>query len=386
MLLIYRLAANVIMAVLAALAGATTTTLVLPDVPTTASAPGSFMIQEVARDLRTPWSIVFTPDGRLIFSERIGRVRVIENDSLQSEPLLTLPDVYTQGKMGLLGMTLHPNFSQNQWLYLAYCYGDKQKQTVRIVRYREADGKLAAPRVILDGIPAAPSHAGCRLLFGPDAKLYVTTGDAGTMALSQQLDSLGGKTLRLNDDGSVPQDNPFVDKAGARGEIWSLGHRNAQGIAFQPGTGVLFQSEHGPSGFDGPGGGDEINIVERGKNYGWPVVHHRVNGEGMEPPLMEFTPSIAPGSAMIYNGKAFPQYQGNLLVGCLGGKAILRVVLDGAKPVATETMLLKEYGRIREVVEGPDGSIYFTTSERDIEVKNPSPETDRIMRLVPAAR
>ena len=176
-------------------------------------------------------------------------------------------------------------------------------------------------KIILDNIPAAQYHAGCRLRFGPDGKLYVTTGDATERALAQRLDSLAGKTLRLNDDGTVPQDNPFVGRANARPEIWSFGHRNAQGLDFQPETNLMFQTEHGPSGFDGPGGGDEVNIVEKGKDYGWPAIHHRESRAGMESPLLEYTPACAPGGGAFYRGSVFPQFTGKLLFRLLEGYA-----------------------------------------------------------------
>jgi glucose/arabinose dehydrogenase len=197
------------------------------------------------------------------------------------------------------------------------------------------------------------------------------------------MDSINGKTLRLNDDGTVPQDNPFVDQQGARQEIWSLGHRNSQGLAWQPDSGLMFQTEHGPSGFDGPGGGDEVNIVERGKNYGWPVIHHKDAKAGLESPLLEYTPACAPASAMFYNGSAFPQFKGNFFFGCLRGTRIIRVVLDGRKVVSQEDLLKNTYGRIREMEQGPDGYIYFSTSNRDGR-GSPANGDDRIMRLVPA--
>src|SRR6266540_408311 len=194
---------------------------------------------------------------------------------------------------GLMDLTLHPQFESNHYLYLAYAYrGDGQR--VRVVRFRETAGALAEPLVIIENIPAARYHAGTRTRFGPDGKLYITTGDATQRELAQRLDSLAGKTLRLDDDGGVPPDNPFVGRPNARPEIWSYGHRNAQGVAWQPGTDAQFQTEHGPSGFDGPRGGDEVNVVERGKNYGWPLIHHTQTREGLESPLLEYTPACAP--------------------------------------------------------------------------------------------
>ncbi|HKP12649.1 MAG TPA: PQQ-dependent sugar dehydrogenase, partial [Blastocatellia bacterium] len=209
----------------------------------------------------------------------------------------------------------------------------------------------------------------------------VTTGDATQRQLAQKLDSLAGKTLRLNDDGSVPQDNPFVGQQGVRPEIWSTGHRNAQGMDWQPGSNLMFQTEHGPSGFDGPGGGDEVNIVERGKNYGWPLIHHTATREGLEAPLLEYTPAVAPASGMFYRGSAFPEFRGNFFFGCLRGQCLVRVVLDGRRVVSQER-LLRDYGRIRDVAEGPDGAIYFSTSNRDGRGRAASGD-DRILRLVP---
>ena len=250
-----------------------------------------FRVETVASGLEVPWTIAFTPDGRVLFTERPGRVRVIENGSLRPEPLATIEDVEQTGESGLMGLTLHPQFAQNRFIYVAYAYrGDGQR--VRVVRFRETGDTVTDRKVIIEDIPAARFHAGTRARFGPDGKLYITTGDATQREQARQLDSLAGKTLRLNDDGSLPPDNPFVNRQGARPEVWSYGHRNSQGIAWQPGSGLQFQTEHGPSGFDGPGGGDEVNIVEKAKNYGWPTVHHEQSHEGMESPILLYTPAV----------------------------------------------------------------------------------------------
>jgi glucose/arabinose dehydrogenase len=340
----------------------------------------AFRVETVASGLEVPWSLAFTPDGRILVTERPGRVRVVEGGRLREAPLATLPDVEPTGESGLMAITLHPRFAENHWLYLAYAYrGDAQ--CVRVVRFREAPEGLVDRKTIVEGIPAAHLHAGTALGFGPDGKLYVTTGDGTRRELAQRLDSLAGKTLRLDESGGIPADNPFVGRADARPEIWSYGHRNSQGIDWQPGSGLLFETEHGPSGFDGPGGGDEVNVVDRGNNYGWPTIHHRQSQAGMESPLLEYTPALAPSGATFYRGSSFPEYRGNFFFACLRGERIVRVVLDGRRVVREEKLLEGEYGRLRAIREGPDGAIYFTTSNRDGRGR-PSKDDDRILRLV----
>ncbi len=341
----------------------------------------NFRVETIVSGLQVPWSIVWTPDGQMLFTERAGRVRVFANGQLRLEPLFTVPDVEPSGESGLMSIALHPQFATNHLLYLSYAYKG-EGQRVRVVRYRETETGLTDRKVIIDNIPAAQFHAGCRLRFGPDGKLYVTTGDATQRELAQRLDSLAGKTLRLNDDGTVPSDNPFVGQQNARPEIWTYGNRNSQGIDWEPATNLLFETEHGPSGFDGPGGGDEVNILERGKNYGWPIIHHKQTREGLESPLLEYTPACAPASGMFYRGSTFPQFRGNFFFGCLRGERIIRVVLDGRRVVTQENLLEGKYGRIRDVAEGPEGAIYFSTSNRDGR-GSPARDDDRIIRLVP---
>lgn len=336
-----------------------------------------FRVEVVAENLRVPWSIVFLPDGRMLFTERPGRVRLLEKGKLQEKPVLILDRVENAKKMGLLGMALHPEFSRNKWVYLAYNYKQEEQAMLRVVRYQFAANQLIKPRTIIENIPANQNHSGCRLLFGLDGKLYLTTGDADVPRKAQELNALNGKILRLNDDGSIPADNHFVTQTGARPEVWSYGHRNPQGIDFQPGTGYLFDTEHGPNG------GDEVNRVVKGANYGWPVVHHQDVRPGMERSLLEFTPSIGPGSAIFYEGKAFPLFKGDLLVACLRGEAILRVQLKEDQVLQHEFLLQKQYGRIREVAVGPEGYIYFSTSQHDPPEGQPKPGYDKIFRLVP---
>lgn len=341
-----------------------------------------FRVETVASGLEVPWAFAWLPNKDMLFTERPGRVRIIEGGKLRSEPVFVVPDVEPSSESGLMDITLHPQFASNNFVYLVYSYNADGKH-VKVVRYKYAGGKFTDAKTIVDNIPGAPNHSGSRCRFGPDGKLYVTTGDSTDWNLAQKLDSLAGKTLRLNDDGSVPQDNPFVKTTGARPEIWSYGHRNAQGLAWQPGSGLMFQTEHGPSFFEGKGsGGDEVNIVEAGKNYGWAEIHHTETRDGMISPLLEYSPACAPGSGMFYNGSQFPIFKGNFFFGCLRGARIIRVILDGRKVVRPENLLEGTLGRIREMEEGPDGYIYFSTSNRDGR-GNAAKDDDRIMRLVP---
>ncbi len=341
-----------------------------------------FRAEVVAAGLEVPWAFAWLPNRDLIFTERPGRVRMIESGKLRPTPVYTVPDVEPSGESGLMDISVHPDFASNGFVYLAYSYNQDGRR-VKVVRYKFANNAFTEPKVIIEGIPGAPNHAGMRARFGPDRKLYVTTGDATDWNLAQKMDSLAGKTLRLNDDGSIPVDNPFVKTAGARPEIWSYGHRNAQGLAWQPGSGLMFQTEHGPSSFEGKGsGGDEFNLVETGSNLGWPEIHHAEKRDGMVSPLLEYSPACAPASGMFYSGSQFPAFKGNFFFGCLRGARIIRVVMDGRRVVSQENLLEGTHGRIREMAEGPDGYIYFSTSNRDGRGRAAA-DDDRIIRLVP---
>jgi glucose/arabinose dehydrogenase len=359
-----------------------------PVIPNSQNIP-KFRVETVATNLEVVWSIVFAPDGRIFLTERPGRVRVIENGVLRAAPFFVVPDVEPSGESGLMGMILHPNFAENHFVYLAYAYQDKGDQRVRVARYRETGDNLIDAKTIIENIPAARYHSGTRLRFGPDGKLYITTGDATNQSEAQKLNTLAGKTLRLNDDGSIPADNPFTNRKDARPEIWTYGHRNAQGMDFQPETGLMFQTEHGPSIIDGVSlfkrtGGDEVNIVEKGKNYGWAKISHKTKREGMETAIVEYSPAVAPASGMFYRGSAFSEFKNNFFFGALKGQSIIRLVLDGRRIVRQDVLLEKQYGRVRDIAEAPDGTIYFSTSNRDGR-GDAAKEDDRILRIVPVA-
>jgi len=336
-----------------------------------------YEIVEYARALDTPWSMVFTSPGRMLVSERNGNIREIVNGNLSPKPLITLGETAEVGESGLMGITIHPNYNSNKYVYACLTYETDGGLADKVERFRDNGSELVRDRVVLNSFPAARFHAGCRIKFGPDGKLYVTTGDATVKEQAQNTDSLAGKILRLNDDGTTPPNNPFGDLF-----VWSYGHRNPQGIAWHPETGALFETEHGPSGGDGPGGGDEINIIKKGANYGWPVVSHGKHQDGMVDPKLVFTPAEAPSGATFYSGKVFPQFKNNFFFTALRGAGLFRVVISSENPeevVSYEKMDIN-FGRLRDVIEGPDGLIYFSTSNRDGR-GNPREGDDKIYRF-----
>ena len=347
----------------------------------------SFRVETVVSGLESPWAVVSSPDGRLFITERPGRLRIVLDGKLDPHPVAGVPQVYYEGQGGLLDITFHPEFSQNRWVYLAYTVKNEKSGMTRVSRFTLTPEGLAELKVIFPGFPEGhkPKHFGCRIRFGVDGKLYFTLGERGEGQRAQDLMDLNGKTLRLNDDGTIPKDNPFVDRKDSRPEIFSYGNRNSQGMAIQPESGAIFQTEHGPSWNDAPGGGDEINIIIAGGNYGWPWVHHRQTKEGTISPLLEYTPAIAPAGAMFYTGDVFSSWKGNFFFTNLVGRKLVRVKLDGQKPVGQQFLLKGEYGRLRDVAQGPDGFIYVITSDTD--AYGPGrPEGDRLIRLVPENR
>ena len=343
------------------------------DVFTTADGV-RFRVEAVVTSLEVPWSIAFAPDGRLFVTERAGRVRILDLANSTSELALTLDDVYSQGEAGLLGLAMDPQFAQTRLVYLYYTASTSGGPMNRIVRYREAGGHLAERAVLLDGIPGATIHDGGRLRFGPDGLLYITTGDANAASLAQDLASLAGKILRIDRDGASARDNRFGSP------VYSSGHRNPQGLDWHPVSGDLWATEHGPTG------NDEINVIQPGSNYGWPRIEGAETMTGMVAPVTFFDAAIAPSGASFYRGTRFPQFTGDLFVATLRGSHLLRLRIDAASPrrIATSERLIDgRFGRLRDVVSGPDGYLYVATNNRDGR-GTPAAGDDRILRLVPA--
>lgn len=336
-----------------------------------------FRVETVASGLEVPWALDFAPDGRIFLTERPGRIRIIQDGTLLPEPWMTL-EVYRSGEAGLMGLALDPHFAENRFVYVAYT--DPAGPTNVLVRLREdpATGKGVMDRVLWEGVPAARLHDGGRVRFGPDGKLYWTIGDAAQSASAQDPSTLNGTILRLNPDGTIPDDNPFPGSP-----VYSYGHRNPQGLAWHPRTGRLYATEHGPSGREGCCR-DEVNLIQPGANYGWPVVTGDEQRTGMVAPLVHSGPreTWAPGGATFVTRG--PWADSLVFVG-LRGQALYRVILnpEGTQVVGLERWLAGEFGRLRDVVEGPDGSLYLLTSNRDGRAGGgfPTAADDRVLRL-----
>lgn len=352
---------------------------VVQPIPTTTIAPVPWVLETYVTNLEVPWSMVFTTSDRMLVSQRPGQIVEIVNGSVSRQPLISFSDVVSDEEDGLMGLALDPEYTTNRYLYTCYTTTSSEGETIdRIVRMIDKGSQITVDSTIVDNIPAARYHAGCRLGIGPDQKLYATTGDATKKQLAQDKQSLAGKILRMNLDGSVPNDNPFANL------VWTYGHRNSQGIAWSPASGKLYATEHGPSVIDGPAGGDEINLIEPGNNYGWPLVSHQETLAGTQSPLIVFTPAEAPAGAMFYSGKVFPQYTNDFFFATLKGEGVMRMEFDSNDPtkVLGYEKLPIQVGRVRDVVESPDGFIYLSTSNRDGRGK-PTDKDDVIYRLVP---
>jgi glucose/arabinose dehydrogenase len=353
----------------------------------------AFRVVTVADGLQNPWSIAFLPGGDMLVTEKAGALRIVRNGVLLPEPVPGVPTVRSNGQGGLLDVAPHPDFESNRLIYLSFSKpnADGSEGTTAVVRGRFENDRLADVEEIFEARAWSTrgGHYGSRLVFDDDGFLFITVGDrqapsTGNLEAhpAQDLSSHQGSMIRLHDDGRVPSDNPFVGQAGALPEIWSYGHRSPQGLAIHPQTGELWETEHGPQG------GDELNLIRRGANFGWPVIGYGVNygsgspihasasREGMEVPVHYWVPSIATSGLMIYDGDAFPGWRGSMFVGGLAGEQLARVKMEGARAVGEET-LLDGYGRIRDIVQGPDGFIYIAVNR---DGNAPAP----LVRLEPA--
>ena len=339
-----------------------------------------FRLETVATGLEVPWGIDFLPDGRILVSEKPGRLRVIENGTLRPEPVGGVPEVWSGGQGGLLDIGVHPDYASNGWIYLSYSdpRPDGSAMTA-VVRGRLKDNQFVDQQPIfkapVDTYRTGRVHFGSRFVFD-NGYLFFSIGERGQQKDAQDLSRPNGKVHRLFDDGRVPDDNPFVGKAGALPSIWSYGHRNPQGLDKHPVTGALYDVEHGPRG------GDELNLVQKGRNYGWPLITYGMNYDGtpmtdrtaapgLEQPVTYWVPSIAVSSIAFYTGDRFPQWKHNLFLGALAQQELRRLVIENGQ-VTHQEVLFKGIGRVRDVVNGPDGAIYVTF------------DSGRVARLVPS--
>ena len=342
-------------------------------------------LEVVAKDLETPWGLAFLPDGRLLITERPGRLRIL-NKGVLSAPLSGVPEVWAVQDGGLLDVEVHPNYAANGWIYLSYAEPKPEKtSSTVIIRAKLRDGALVDQQVLFRG-PAemyTPDniHYGSRFLFDRQGHLFYSIGDKGRPEHAQDLSKPAGKIHRVHDDGSAPKDNPFANRAGALATIWSYGHRNPQGLSFDPRTGALWSTEHGPRG------GDELNLIKPGANYGWPIVSHGIQPgvvkseqEGMESPVVHWTPTIAPGGIAFYSGTQYPGWTNSLFVTGLGGQQLRRIEISGGK-VTHQEVVFNEYGRVRDIVVGPDGLFYVILSLPGVRVSDTT--AGAIVRLVP---
>jgi glucose/arabinose dehydrogenase len=335
-------------------------------------------VSPFATGLANPWGLVFLPDGSMLVTQRNGTLHLVTPEGSVSDPISGVPEVAAVGQGGLLGLALHPKFPENRLLYMSFSEpGPDGTNSTAVARGRLSEDRksLTDVDVIFSQRPKVKSglHFGSRLVFDRAGNLFVTLGERGREDIrvqAQETDNHIGKVVRITDDGGIPSDNPYVNTEGALPEIWSIGHRNIQGATLNPDTGELWTIEHGPMG------GDELNIPEPGKNYGWPVISYGVNYdgspvgsgkshmEGMEQPVYQWTPVIAPGNMTFYSGDMFPEWKGDLLVAGLREKALVRLEIDGTKVTHEERMLQGVGQRIRDVVQGPDGALYLLTDER----------------------
>jgi aldose sugar dehydrogenase len=359
----------------------------------------TFRVVTVAEGMQNPWAIAFLPGGDMLVTERPGRLRIIRDGNLLPDPVPGLPEIREGGQGGLLDVVPHPDFESNRLVYLSYSKpnADDSEGTTAVIRGRFENDRLTNVEEIFEAVAwtSGRGHHGSRLAFDRDGYLFITVGDRqarpdGDLEAhpAQDLTNHYGTTLRLHDDGRIPDDNPFVGRPDALPEIWSYGHRNAQGMAVHPETNEVWQNEHGPQG------GDELNLILPGRNYGWPVIGYGVNygsGDpihedthraGMEQPVHYWVPSIATSGLMIYTGDRFPEWHGSLFTGGLAGQQLARTTVDGHRFADEETLLEGAVGRIRDVRQGPDGYIYLAIDAQ--RVRGGTGGSTSILRLEPA--
>jgi quinoprotein glucose dehydrogenase len=340
-------------------------------------------IEVWVQDLKIPWSLVFLPDGRALVSERPGIIRTIKDGKLLTKPYAKIEEVEAIGEGGLMGLTLHPFFPEKPYIYIMHTYRKGDKLGNRVIRFRDNGKEGVFDKVIIDGIPGGKNHNGGRIVFGPDGMLYITTGEIFHAELAQDLNSLGGKILRVTPEGEIPKDNPFKGSP-----VYSYGHRNPQGISWQPGTDKLYESEHGPSGEFAHFAHDEINLITKGGNYGWPEVIGAPKKKPYIDPLIVWKEATPPSGITFYQGDLLEHLRGDLFVATLRSEALIRIRF---KPNSSDIERIErwfatdssngQYGRIRDVVEGPDGALYFLTNNTDGR-GSPRPNDDKIYRIV----
>ncbi len=398
-----------------------------PDGQVIKSEKQTFKMEVVARDLETPWGLAFLPDGRLLITERPGRLRILQKGKLLPDAVKGTPKVWEKQDGGLFDVEVHPDYKKNGWIYLAYSETlpgyvappvaetppapanppaagdapqagrggrgrggppDPPSMTVIVRGKISASNEWTDQQVIFRGAPGVYSstnaHYGSRFTFDKKGHLFYTLGEKNDPANAQDLSNPLGKIHRVNDDGSVPKDNPFVDQTGAVPTIWSYGHRNPQGLAWDPVTGKLWESEHGPQG------GDEINVIERGKNYGWGAITMGIDPrviararDGMEQPIVYYTPTIAPSGIVFYTGKQYPAWKNNLFVGALAGQQLRRLEVSGDR-VTHQELVFNQFGRVHDVVVGPDGYLYVTIQLPGQSLSQSTP--GMVARLIPVSR
>lgn len=327
----------------------------------------SFYLDTLADGLENPWGITWLPDGRALVTERGGEILVVENDEYEGRKLQGFPEVYVNGQSGILDIQTHPNYENNGWLYVTYAKPGDGGGSTTLIRFKVDGDQIIELEELYQTLPLSTRgvHFGSRIIFDNDGYLYFSTGDRGVMENAQKLDNDMGKVHRLHDDGRIPDDNPFVDTPGAKPSIWSYGHRNVQGMVYDRANNIIYTTEHGPRG------GDELNIVEKGKNYGWPIITYGIDysgaiisdlteKEGLEQPIHYWTPSIAACGLLFYTGDKYPAWEGNLFSGALALTHVARVEVSNGKYVHEEK-LLEGIGRVRQVAQSPDGYIYVLT-------------------------